>query len=119
MKVADMNPFWSGRPCLVTGGAGFGGSHLCEHLLNLGALVYVLDRWLSTNSYLVLTDMISKVNYIQGDIRDMDLLRLTLERFEINTVFILQRSLSFLSATSFHRRPSASTLKAHIQSWKL
>lgn len=89
MKVADMNPFWSGRPCLVTGGAGFGGSHLCEHLLNLGALVYVLDRWLPTNSYLVLTGMISKVNYIQGDIRDMDLLRLTLERFEINTVFHL------------------------------
>jgi Nucleoside-diphosphate-sugar epimerases len=55
MKVADMNQFWSGRPCLVTGGAGFGGSHLCEHLLNLGALVYVLDRWLPTNSYLVLT----------------------------------------------------------------
>ncbi|MDR7925534.1 NAD-dependent epimerase/dehydratase family protein [Acidithiobacillus thiooxidans] len=84
-----MENFWAGRTCLVTGGAGFGGSHLCEHLLNLGADVHVLDRWLPRNSYLMLSEQISKVNYIQGDIRDMDLLRLTLERFEINTIFHL------------------------------
>jgi len=35
--------FFRGRPCLVTGGAGFIGSHLCEALAALGAAVTVLD----------------------------------------------------------------------------
>lgn len=84
-----MQSFWSGRKCLITGGAGFGGAHLCELLLGLGARVYILDRWLPANSYLVLSGMKARTTFIQGDIRDMDLLRLTLQRFEINTVFHL------------------------------
>lgn len=84
-----MASFWSGRSCLVTGGAGFGGSHLCAHLLSLGATVFVLDRWLPNNAYLVLSGITSKINYIQGDVRDMDLVRLTLQRFEVDTVFHL------------------------------
>lgn len=84
-----MSNFWLGRQCLVTGGSGFGGSHLCESLLALGARVHILDRWLPRNSYLVLANIAPQVNYIQGDIRDIDLLRLTLQRFEINTVFHL------------------------------
>lgn len=84
-----MSNFWLGRQCLVTGGSGFGGSHLCESLLALGARVYILDRWLPKNSYLVLANIAPQVNYIQGDIRDIDLLRQTLQRFEINTVFHL------------------------------
>ncbi|MFA7495787.1 MAG: NAD-dependent epimerase/dehydratase family protein [Acidithiobacillus sp.] len=84
-----MSNFWEGRQCLVTGGAGFGGSHLCELLLALGAKVHVMDRWLPSNSYLVIADLVSRINYIQGDIRDMDLLRLTLQRFNINTIFHL------------------------------
>ena len=35
---------WHSRPCLVTGGTGFGGSHLCSELIARGAKVYVLDR---------------------------------------------------------------------------
>ncbi len=84
-----MSADWKGRPCLVTGGAGFGGSHLCEQLLRLGARVYVLDRLLPASSYLVLTGTHRKVEFIQGDIRDLALLQMTLERFQIDTVFHL------------------------------
>lgn len=81
--------FWKNKRCLVTGGYGFGGSHLCEQLLDKGARVYVLDRETPTNSYLVLAGFANRVNYISGDIRDTDLLKLSLERNEIDTVFHL------------------------------
>ncbi len=80
---------WGGRACLVTGGAGFGGSHLCGRLLELGARVHVLDRVFPRNSYLVLSGVEDRVALIAGDIRDLDLMRLTLERNEIDTVFHL------------------------------
>jgi len=83
------NSFWKGRKCLVTGGLGCGGSHLCAQLLDRGALVYTLDRLRPKNSYLVLTGLIDRVEYIHGDIRDLDLLKVILERYEINTVFHL------------------------------
>jgi nucleoside-diphosphate-sugar epimerase len=35
---------WTGKRCLVTGGAGFLGSHLCRALADLGADVLVADR---------------------------------------------------------------------------
>lgn len=80
---------WNGRPCLVTGGAGFGGSHLCMRLLDLGAKVYVFDRIYCANSFLALSGTDARVETITGDIRDLDLLRVTLERNEIDTVFHL------------------------------
>jgi len=81
--------FWENKRCLVTGGYGFGGSHLCEQLLDKGARVYVLDRETPGNSYLVLAGLAGRIKYINGDVRDLDLLKLSLERFEINTVFHL------------------------------
>lgn len=78
---------WQGRPCLVTGGFGFGGSHLCLALLEKGASVLVYDRWRPSDSHLDRCGAGGKVHFVQGDIRDTDLLKLTLERFEIDTVF--------------------------------
>ena len=85
----DLGSFWLGRRCLVTGGLGFCGSRLCEYLLARGARVHVLDRVRPQNSYLVLTRMMSKVEFIQGDVRDIELLRTVFERFDIDTVFHL------------------------------
>ena len=84
-----MSNDWKGRSCLVTGGAGFGGSHLCARLLDLGAKVHVLDRVFPRSSYLVLSGIVERLELVTGDVRDLDFLRLVLERGEIDTVFHL------------------------------
>ncbi|MHB9031357.1 MAG: NAD-dependent epimerase/dehydratase family protein, partial [Candidatus Latescibacterota bacterium] len=86
---AQENHFWTGKRCLVTGGYGFGGSHLCEQLLAGGARVYVLDRETPRNSYLAITGLVNRVHFIHGDVRDLELLKVCLDRFEIETVFHL------------------------------
>jgi CDP-glucose 4,6-dehydratase len=57
--------------------------------LERGARVYVLDRETPRNSYLVLSGLADRVNYVYGDVRDLDLLKISLERFEIDTIFHL------------------------------
>jgi nucleoside-diphosphate-sugar epimerase len=49
-----MKSDWREHVCLVTGGAGFIGAHLCEQLLELGARVVVLDRHRPRRSYFIL-----------------------------------------------------------------
>lgn len=58
------------QPVLVTGGAGFIGSHLCENLVNLGAKVTVIDN-LSTGTIGNLDNISSQINLIMGDIGDL------------------------------------------------
>jgi nucleoside-diphosphate-sugar epimerase len=84
-----MSSDWKGRACLVTGGAGFGGSHLCARLLDLGAKVTVVDRVFPRSSFLVLSGIVDRLDLVTGDIRDLDLMRLILERSEIDTIFHL------------------------------
>ena len=56
---------------LITGGAGFIGSHLTAYLANKGAEVVVLDNLLRGNK--LETDILEKITFIQGDVRDQDL----------------------------------------------
>lgn len=58
---------------LVTGGAGFIGSNLCEAILNLGYKVKCLDD-LSTGKQENVDEFLSNPNYtfIKGDIKDLD-----------------------------------------------
>lgn len=68
------------RHLLVTGGAGFIGSHLCERLLSLGFHVTVLDNFNSSYDPLLKRKNFAKARQdphcelIEGDIRDRGLL---------------------------------------------
>ncbi len=60
--------------CLVTGGAGFIGSHLVERLVGNGDDVIVLDD-LSAGKKDNLEPVLDKIRFVKGDIRDFDLVR--------------------------------------------
>lgn len=57
---------------LITGGAGFIGSHLCDALIRYGNQVTILDNF-STGSRKNINHLIGKVHLIEGDIRDVKL----------------------------------------------
>ena len=56
-----------GARCVITGGAGFVGSHLVERLLNEGARVVVYDNFISGKREL----LPSGAEVVEGDIRDV------------------------------------------------
>ena len=64
----------SGQSFLVTGGAGFIGSHLVEELLGRGAQVRVLDNFF-TGHRRNLEPWLDRIELIEGDIRDLDTCR--------------------------------------------
>ncbi|WP_050062923.1 NAD-dependent epimerase/dehydratase family protein [Rhodococcus sp. RD6.2] len=65
-------PFdWRGRPVLVTGGAGFIGSHLVELLAGAGAQVTVLDN-LASGSPANLAAVADRVALDERDVRTVD-----------------------------------------------
>lgn len=59
---------------LVTGGAGFIGSHLVEELIKRGERVRVIDN-LSTGRKENIEPFLSEIEFIEGDIRDLGLVR--------------------------------------------
>ncbi len=59
---------------LVTGGAGFIGSHLVDELLRRGEQVRVLDN-LSTGQLDNIRHTLEKIEFIEGDIRDPEMVR--------------------------------------------
>lgn len=79
--------FWNNHRALVTGGAGFGGAHLCEMLLNRGANVCVLDKELPRDSYLLRANLLENLDFVKIDIRDADALKLLLARRSFDTIF--------------------------------
>lgn len=60
--------------CLVTGGAGFVGSHIVDALLAEGKQVRVLDN-LDTGKQANLAHVADKIKFIQGDLRDATIVR--------------------------------------------
>jgi len=63
-----------GSKCLVTGGAGFIGSHLTERLVALGHSVRVVDN-LSTGSLANLAALNGEIEFLHGDLCDNDVCR--------------------------------------------
>lgn len=69
---------------LVTGGAGFVGSHTVDALLSRGHEVRIFDSFISQVHPYGLPDYLStEVEVLQGDMRDMDLVRRALEGVEV------------------------------------
>ncbi len=66
---------------VVTGGAGFIGSHLIEKLVKQGDVVTVLDN-LNTGKIENLKSVSKKINFIQNDIRDFEVLRSLMENVD-------------------------------------
>lgn len=64
-----MNNFWKNKKVLVTGGAGFTGSHLVEMLVDLGAVVTVVDN-LENGRLDYLKAVKDKITFFQEDLRD-------------------------------------------------
>ncbi|MBI5376804.1 MAG: SDR family oxidoreductase [Candidatus Schekmanbacteria bacterium] len=69
---------------LITGGAGFIGSNLCDELLKRGKKVRVIDN-LSTGKMENLSRVIKEIEFIQGDLRNIDDLRKAVKG--VDTVF--------------------------------
>ena len=59
---------------LVTGGAGFIGSHIAERLVERGDSVVVLDN-LSTGKVENLAGCRDRITFIEGDLRDLDIVK--------------------------------------------
>ena len=60
--------------CLVTGGAGFIGSHLVEALLKINYQVRVLDNFM-TGKRQNISSLLSHIQLIEGDLRDFETVR--------------------------------------------
>jgi UDP-glucose 4-epimerase len=67
---------------LVTGGAGFIGSHIVERLLKDGKQVRVIDNFV-TGKRENLKDQMEKIDLVNGDILDLELVRNTLKGVEV------------------------------------
>jgi nucleoside-diphosphate-sugar epimerase len=77
--------FLKNKKCLVTGGAGFIGSHIVKRLLQEGVdEVVILDNFISGREDL-LDGVLDKVELIKGDIRDAELVEKVME--DIDVVF--------------------------------
>jgi UDP-glucose 4-epimerase len=74
---------------LVTGGAGYIGSHTCLELLNAGFDVIVLDNFSNSKvESLKRVEMLTgrPIEFKFGDVRDRDCLRALFQQYEINAV---------------------------------
>lgn len=87
MEEGEIAAKLSGKTVLVTGGAGFIGSHLCERLLELGAKIICFDN-LSTGKMENLSD-INNPNFIfvRGDVNVNEDIRKVFLEYPIDYVF--------------------------------
>ena len=73
------------KKILVTGGAGYIGSHITEQLIKLNKNVVILDN-LKTGYKLLIN---KKAQFIKGDIQNIKLVRKIIKENEINTIIHL------------------------------
>lgn len=74
------------RNVLVTGANGFVGSALCQRLLDEGKSVVGLIR---DRNYKSRRDILDRISVIYGDLRDYEVVRYAVSKYEIDTIFHL------------------------------
>jgi CDP-glucose 4,6-dehydratase len=110
--------FWQDRPVLVTGATGHIGGWLVKRLLNNKTDVVCLVRDWVPKCDLVRTGLIKQVKIVQGDLRDMELLRRMLGEYEINTVFHLAAQSIVGTANRDPEATFDTNIAAHGPYWK-
>jgi CDP-glucose 4,6-dehydratase len=71
---------------LVTGANGFVGAALCERLLKMNKTVVGLIR---DRNYKSRRDILDNISVVYGDLRDYDVVRYAVSKYEIDTIFHL------------------------------
>ena len=93
MGSSDLSPFFSGQSVLVTGGAGFIGSHLIERLTAMQARVTVIDN-LQAGLKANLNLTASVITWREGDVRDTRFVKSIVSEIEPCFVFHLAANAS-------------------------
>lgn len=101
---------WSGRTVLVTGAAGFIGSHLTERLVELGAATRALIHYNSSGSRGWLDEAADAgIEYVPGDVCDRETLARAMKG--VDTVF----HLAALIAIPYSYRAPASYVRTNVE----
>ncbi len=105
--------------CLVTGGAGFIGSHLVERLVKEGDDVVVLDD-LSTGKLDNLQSVWDKIRFVKGDIRDVELVKNATQGVDFIFHQAAMRSvpLSVINPIDFNEVNVSGTLNVLLAAWE-
>jgi CDP-glucose 4,6-dehydratase len=80
---------WSDKRVFITGATGMVGSSMVARLVNQGASVTVLVQDWDTQSQLIRSKDIEKVNVVTGALEDIGALRRAINKFETDTVMHL------------------------------
>lgn len=98
MKINTENNFYKGKKIVVTGGAGFIGSHLVRKLVSYGAKVTILDVFFEDQgaNMFNLKGLASRIKLVRGDIRDIKCLSKVLPNTDV--IFNLAGTLSHVDS---------------------
>ena len=81
--------FWQDKKVFITGGTGFVGTWLVKELVEKGAAVHCLVKELPAGSNFTKLGLDKKVTLLFGDVLDKEFLKLSFNKYQIDTVFHL------------------------------